>query len=321
LSGGLLLVDCWFKSEESMKVLMFGWEFPPHISGGLGTACHGLAKGLAANDVDVTFVIPEAYGDEPCDGLKLISADDVKIPAGKSVITRIRKRQEINEFSRPFSAYLTPEQYAGMIREKEERYFLAHNKLPGGEHKFSGNYGNRLFEEVTWYGTRASLLAGMVPHDVIHSHDWLTYPAGVRASRISGKPLIVHVHATEFDRCGENHNTAVFEIEKWGMSAADIVITVSNFTRGIVIDRYKIDPAKVVTIHNAAETVNKMDFPATLKNNGNDRLVTFLGRITWQKGPEYFITAASRLLQRMNNVRFVMAGTGDLRENDQVPRH
>ena len=295
-----------------MRVLMFGWEFPPHISGGLGTACHGLAKGLAANDVEVTFVIPEAYGDEPGDGLKLVSAGDVKIPAGKSGFTRIRNKKEINEFSRSFSAYLSPEQYARMISKQEERYFLAHNKLPGGQHKFSGHYGNRLFEEVSWYGTKASQIAGMVPHDVIHSHDWLTYPAGVRASRISGKPLIVHVHATEFDRSGENYNREVFEIEKWGMSAADIVITVSNFTRGIVIDRYKIDPAKVVTIHNAAEPVSKMNSRATLKNNGNDRLVTFLGRITWQKGPEYFITAASRVLQKMNNVRFVMAGTGDL---------
>jgi glycosyltransferase involved in cell wall biosynthesis len=291
---------------------MFGWEFPPHISGGLGTACHGLAKGLIANDIDVTFVVPDAYGDEQSEGLDLISANDIQNRSGKSVIKKIRQQNEYSEFCQPVSAYLTPEQYARMLLEQEERSSVTHTKLSPGKRKFSGHYGNKLFEEVSWYGIKGSQIAGMVPHDVIHSHDWLTYPAGIRAKKMSGKPLVVHVHATEFDRCGEFHNNHVFEIEKWGMSEADKVITVSNFTRNTVIDRYKINPSKVVTVHNAVEPVNTAIVPSVLKNTGNDHLVTFLGRITWQKGPEYFITAACMVLQRMSNTRFIMAGTGDL---------
>jgi glycosyltransferase involved in cell wall biosynthesis len=294
-----------------MRVLMFGWEFPPHISGGLGNACHGLVKGLVANDVDVTFVVPKAYGDEPDKGLELVSADDIKIHSGKPVTGKIRKRQECIEPDRS-SAYLTPQQYARMLREQEERLSQGQINLSPGKYKFSGHYGNRLFDEVSWYGITGSYIAGMIPHDVIHSHDWLTYPAGISAKQISGKPLIVHVHATEFDRCGEIHNKQVFEIEKWGMSAADKVITVSNFTRRIVIDRYKINPEKVITVHNATEPASTMNCRPIVKNIGNDKIVTFLGRITWQKGPEYFITAAHQVLQCMNNTRFVMAGTGDL---------
>jgi glycosyltransferase involved in cell wall biosynthesis len=147
--------------------------------------------------------------------------------------------------------------------------------------------------------------------DVIHSHDWLTYPAGIAAKKMSGKPLVVHIHATEFDRTGENVNTQIFDIEKKGMEEADMVISVSNLTRNICIERYGIDPDKIITVHNAVEPVDKSENEA-IKKNVKEKVVTFLGRITFQKGPEYFIEAARKVLDLDPNVRFVMAGTGDL---------
>jgi glycosyltransferase involved in cell wall biosynthesis len=148
--------------------------------------------------------------------------------------------------------------------------------------------------------------------DIIHSHDWLTYPAGVHAKFVSGKPLVIHVHATDFDRSRGNVNPIVYDIEKAGMDLADHIITVSDLTRETVINRYHIDPAKVTTVHNAVEPLDASIQALQSRNQTNDKIVTFLGRITMQKGPEYFVEAAYRVLQKTNNVRFVMAGSGDM---------
>ncbi|MBE0652176.1 MAG: glycosyltransferase family 4 protein, partial [Bacteroidales bacterium] len=143
------------------------------------------------------------------------------------------------------------------------------------------------------------------------AHDWLTYPAGIAAKRVSGKPLVIHVHATDFDRSGGSVNPGVYEIEKKGMNLADKIIAVSNLTRNTIINNYGIDPDKVVTVHNAVTPVPEMD-KNILKKPYEDKIVTFLGRVTLQKGPEYFIEAAYKVLQKMSNVRFVMAGSGEL---------
>jgi glycosyltransferase involved in cell wall biosynthesis len=147
--------------------------------------------------------------------------------------------------------------------------------------------------------------------DVIHAHDWLTYPAGIAAKRVSGKPLIIHVHATDFDRSGGRVNPQVYAMEKEGMDAADQIITVSNLTRNMVIEKYFINPEKVTTIYNAVEPVSQEE-KIRLKKGVDEKIVTFLGRITMQKGPEYFVEAANLVLQKMKNVRFVMAGSGDM---------
>ena len=166
-------------------------------------------------------------------------------------------------------------------------------------------------EEVSRYALVASSIAGENEFDVIHAHDWLTYPAGLAAKRISGKPLVVHVHATEFDRSGENVNQPVYDIERQGMTEADLVITVSNLTRQIVIDRYGIPAEKVITVHNAVEPVDRPELDGVTKHV-KEKVVTFLGRVTYQKGPDYFVEAANKVLKRDSNVRFVMAGSGDL---------
>ena len=146
---------------------------------------------------------------------------------------------------------------------------------------------------------------------MIHSHDWLTYPAGIHAKQVTGKPMVIHVHATDFDRSRGNVNPTVFNIERDGMLHADHIITVSNLTRNTVIDKYGIDPAKVTTVHNAvtplSEELLNVDPPRC-----KEKVVTFLGRITMQKGPEYFVEAAAKVLRNNPHVRFVMAGSGDM---------
>jgi glycogen(starch) synthase len=292
---------------------MFGWEYPPHITGGLGTACYGLTKGLVSfDDVNITFVVPKTFGDENKTGIKLIGASDVELP--EEIVNRIKKlcRHKYHELYSHVSAYISPEQYKCLIKEKKAALKNPVKNTPSNKIDFSGKYGDSLFDEIYRFGMVSSEIAKKEDPDIIHAHDWLTFQAGIEAKRISGKPLIAHVHATEYDRSGEHPNKKVYSLEKRGMQEADLVITVSDFTRNIVVSRYGISPDKVITIHNAAEPLNNT--PGICRSSTNDRIVTFLGRITSQKGPVYFIDAAYKILKKTNNVRFVMAGTGDLME-------
>jgi glycosyltransferase involved in cell wall biosynthesis len=182
--------------------------------------------------------------------------------------------------------------------------------VPGrGCIEFSGRYPDNLLEEIGNYEAVAAELARSEDFDIIHSHDWLTYPAGVTAKRISGKPLVIHVHATDFDRSRGNVNPTVYAIERRGMDEADHIMCVSNLTRQTVIDKYGQSPDKVTTVHNAVEPL--ADAESFVKHKRQDKLVTFLGRITMQKGPEYFVEAAALVLRKTSGVRFVMAGSGD----------
>lgn len=293
-----------------MKVLMFGWEFPPHISGGLGTACYGMTKGLANCGVDVLFVMPSASGDEDETAVKIINASDVAVYDTCKNIDEFLGKVEFLRVGSNIRPYMDPVSFHELA-EKEQKFqteeFETHFK---SKYKFSGKYGSNLMEEVSRYAMVAGAIAMNHEFDVIHAHDWLTYMAGIAAKRVSGKPLVIHVHATEFDRTGENVNTQVFAIEQRGMMEADKVITVSDLTRNIVINRYGIDPSKVVTVHNAVDFAGRDDI--TVQRGVPEKIVTFLGRITFQKGPEYFIEAAAKVLKRCDNVRFVMAGSGDL---------
>lgn len=319
-----------------MRVLMFGWEFPPHISGGLGTACYGMTRGLAFHDVDVIFVVPKSYGDEDQAFVKIVGAAQVPVrkrnyqivPDFQSgmndqIATSVYNLTYIEVGSR-LVPYLDPSEFENYIREKTARKdFLwsetYQREIPIqaelteviGTIDFTGKYGPDLMQEVSNYSIVAAEIAQDETFDLIHAHDWLTYPAGMAAKRISGKPLVVHVHATEFDRSGENYNTIVYDIEKSGMEAADLVIAVSNLTRNTIINRYGIPAGKVVTVYNAVEPGMEKQ-PVEIKKNLDDKVVTFLGRITYQKGPEYFMEAANKVLKSRDGVRFVMAGSGDL---------
>jgi glycogen(starch) synthase len=296
-----------------MKVLMFGWEFPPHITGGLGTACFGLTKGLLKHGVEVQFVVPKAYGDESQEAVRLINASDVTVMMNDPVFREYWNQITYMEIGSNLIPYVGPEDFQQMVSENLNVKVEEGSRVFLEKFQFSGKYGHDLMEEVARYALVGASIAANSEFDVIHAHDWLTYSAGVAAKKISGKPLVVHMHATEFDRSGENYNENVYEIERKGMAEADRVITVSNLTRNIVIDRYHIDPDKVITVHNAVEPPDKAEL-LDAEKHVREKIVTFLGRITFQKGPEYFIEAACKVLERDQNVRFVMAGTGDLME-------
>ena len=260
-----------------MRVLMFGWEFPPHIAGGLGTACYGIVKGLAYNGVQTLFVMPSASGDEDQSAARIISASDVPVESVGSTVDEFLDKVKFVRIGSNMIPYVDPEEFHEMV--ESERRLQSENlaKCIGTKFRFSGRYGSNLMEEVAHYAMVGGTIA--MEHkdefDIIHAHDWLTY-----------------------------------DIEKRGMMAADKVIAVSDLTRNIVINKYGIDPEKVVTVHNAVDFSGREN--VKVERGVRDKVVTFLGRITFQKGPEYFIEAAAKVLKRTKGVRFVMAGSGDM---------
>ncbi len=281
-----------------MKALMLGWEFPPHILGGLGTASYGLTKGMSVQqDMEITFVIPKPHGDEDTSFLRIIGANSVP------VVWRDISYEYAMERTKNADEYF---RFRNGIKYDFSR--IGVNDI--GCVEFSGIYPNNLMEEIYNYEAVTSVLAHSLEFDIIHSHDWLTYPAGIFAKNISGKPLVIHVHATDYDRSRGQVNPEVYRIEKQGMDLADHIITVSDLTKRTVVEKYHISPNKVTTVHNA---VMPLEFVDELKQHqGNDKIVTFLGRITMQKGPEYFVEVASKVLEKTKGVRFVMAGSGDM---------
>jgi glycosyltransferase involved in cell wall biosynthesis len=292
---------------------MFGWEFPPHIAGGLGTACEGIVKGLAYNGVETLFVMPSASGDEDQSATTIINASDVAVDTVSSTVDEFLDKVKFIHIDSNLVPYVNPDEFETLVEEERRRQVKDFSVQYGTKFKFSGKYGANLMEEVARYAMVGGTIA--MQHkdefDVIHAHDWLTYLAGIAAKELTGKPLVVHVHATSYDRGDEQHiDTRVLDIETRGMLAADRVVTVSDLTRNIVINKYHIDPSKVVTVHNAVDFSGRENL--RVERGVKDKVVTFLGRITFQKGPEYFIEAAAKVLKRTENVRFVMAGSGDM---------
>ena len=286
-----------------MKALMFGWEFPPHILGGLGTASYGLTRGMALQpDMDITFVIPKPWGDEDQSFLKIVGACNTPI---------VWRDVDYNYVKNRLGEKMSPEEYY-KLRDNIYADFSYRGVNDLGCIEFSGRYPDNLLEEINNYSIVAGVIARAESFDVIHAYDWLTYPAGIHAKQISGKPMVIHVHATDYDRSRGNVNPEVYAIEKNGMDFADHIITVSNLTRNTVIEKYHQDPSKVTTVHNAVEPLSQDIVSIQDKRGVKDKVVTFLGRITMQKGPEYFVEAAAKVLEKADNVRFVMAGSGDM---------
>jgi glycogen synthase len=265
-----------------MKVLMFGWEFPPVSSGGLGTACFGLTKGLNHEGVEVTFVLPRKI-DAASSFVKFVYGD-----------TKM-KGYLVNSLLNPY--------------QTEEHYSFRWEEATSGAFNL---YGKNLIAEVERYGFVAKEIAESEDFDVIHAHDWLTFKAGITAKMASGKPLIVHVHATELDRTGGNGtNQYVYDLEREGMHLADAIIAVSNFTKQKIVEHYGVSPEKIRVVHNAvAPEEYTLDRVSALKSD--HKVVLFLGRLTVQKGPDYFIAAAKKVLQFCPNTLFVVGGSGDM---------
>ena len=295
-----------------MKVLMFGWEFPPHISGGLGTACYGLTKGLAKlNQAEIIFVVPKAFGDEEPSSIQLIGANQVPVAQKEIQFNDVKQKIEYLEVESNLIPYVGEEEFWYLKSKKYTKETRFIQTDDGYKIEFSGGYGPDLMKEIRNYALIAEFIARNNRFDVIHAHDWLTFPAGIAAKKISGKPLVIHVHATDFDRSGGNVNPRVYAVEREGMENADHIIAVSTLTKNIIIEKYGIPPEKITVIYNAVEPVSDEKISGFHKGV-DEKIVTFLGRVTMQKGPEYFIEAASLILKKMNNARFVMAGSGDL---------
>ena len=281
-----------------MKALMFGWEFPPHILGGLGTASYGLTRGMwQCGNMDITFVIPKPWGDEDRTFAHIVGASQV--PVAWRDVSRDYVEQRIGKV-------MSPDLYFALLH-------VAHTCNLNCSYciEFSGRYPDNLLEEINNYSIMAGVVARTIETDIIHAHDWLCYPAGIHAKQVTGKPLVVHVHATDYDRSRGNVNPTVYNIERDGFAHADHIITVSNLTRQTVIEKYGVDPAKVTTVHNAVVPLSQELLDVQVEKP-KEKIVTFLGRITMQKGPEYFVEAAAKVLKNNPNVRFVMAGSGDM---------
>jgi glycosyltransferase involved in cell wall biosynthesis len=267
----------------------------------------------AMDDMEVIFVIPRAWGDEDQSMVRLIGANKVPVAFKQIFYQGTKKPVEKIEISSKIIPYADPEDFWKLVSSEVSEHRLIVQTNDKGMMDFSGSYDANLLDEIYKYSVVASIIAEENEFDIIHAHDWLTYPAGIAAMEVSGKPLVIHVHATDFDRSGGSVNPDVYRIEKNGMDAASKIITVSNLTRDIVINKYNIDPDKVETVYNAVEPVNLVS-DVLIRKGFDEKVVTFLGRITLQKGPEYFIEAAYKVLKVMHNVRFVMAGSGDMME-------
>ncbi len=283
---------------------MFGWEFPPYNSGGLGVACLGLSTALAnRSDLKITFVLPKKI-DVESTLVDFEFADIAPHPDPK-----LNERITVTAVNSPLGPYLTEESYVNKLSELDKT-----------ELKLKEIYGSSLFAEVERYGVMAEKVALGRDFDVIHAHDWLSALAGITAKKVSGKPLILHIHATEFDRTGGHGvHERIYQIEREGMLAADKVIAVSEFTRQTIIKQYGIDPDKVKVVHNGidlAEYKHNGTPQATIERlkEAGYKIVLFVGRFTMQKGPEYFLKAAQKVLEQEQQVKFVMAGSGDMEE-------
>jgi len=289
---------------------MLGWEFPPFISGGLGTACYGLTKAMDRLGIEIIFCLPKMVDSKYATHVKLLGPDSQTSSAFKFSNLKNVTFRPINS---PLQPYSSPDIYQRRIEEalRQKQKMHGSNISATGQFIAPVDYGSDMYVEVYRYAAVAAELAENEQFDIVHAHDWMTYPAGIVVAAMSGKPLIVHVHSTEFDRSGENVNRMIYNIERSGMHTADKIITVSHFTRNIIISRYGVSGEKVEVVHNGVE--HNGNWPLTESGIDKDeKIVLFLGRITMQKGPEYFLSAAKKVLEVMDNVKFVMAGSGDL---------
>ena len=286
-----------------MKVFMLGWEFPPFISGGLGTACYGLTKAMSKFGIGITFVLPKANRTGYSDHVKMLSAEgyiktdelsDFQNVCFKAIVSSLRP-------------YVSSQMSEGFEKKRKNNHVSTWQSNPSKPQQM---YSHDIYEQVDHYARKATEIAFVEDFDIIHAHDWMTYPAAIAVARLSGKPFVVHVHSTEFDRSGEHVNQAIYDIERRGMHEAKKIIAVSNYTKNIIINRYGISSDKIEVVYNGVESNNGTRFQAL--PNKSDKIVLFLGRITMQKGPEYFIAAAKKVLEKINNVKFVMAGDGDM---------
>ena len=302
-----------------MRVFMLGWEFPPYISGGLGTACYGLTRALDELGVEVAFVLPMALPQEAASHVSFRTPETLadrrrRSRGASSAPGAVFHHLEVHVVPALLQPYATPAGFAEAVARLSAQADAGADggpavELPEGV--FAGGYAGDLMRQVRRYASLAAELAAEESFDVVHAHDWMTFPAGLAVAARAGRPLAVHVHSTEFDRSGENVNQPVYDVERAGMHGADRVICVSYVTRSTVVSRYGVPPEKVQVVYNAVDLPRGRTADTTPIAR-DEKIVLFLGRVTMQKGPEYFLHAAKKVLEKCRKVRFVIAGSGDL---------
>jgi len=345
-----------------MRILMLGWEFPPFISGGLGTACYGLAKALSDLGAEILFVLPGGAADQRLDRVRVVSAAE-RSPGRTFTYWTVEglEHVELVPVGAAIQPYVTEEEYLEQ-RRREERAAArtagesAQTRPPAldpmrptslGLTSGPTIYAGDLFSEVHRYarlvaevarqahfdvihahdwmtfpaGLSVAALSGkplvaevarQAHFDVIHAHDWMTFPAGLSVAALSGKPLVAHMHSTEFDRSGLSVNQRIYDVERAGLHGARLAVCVSRMTRDLVTSRYGVPEAKCRVIYNAITVNGEPVHQQCQRIEKDDKIVLFLGRITMQKGPEYFLAAAKKVAEVMDNVKFIMAGSGDM---------
>jgi glycosyltransferase involved in cell wall biosynthesis len=306
-----------------MKVLMLGWEYPPHITGGLGTACEGLTMALARGGVDISFVVPALLGGERAPHMTLIDSWDGHAVAGD------KKNQVSSVIRNHVKALLTA---YGREEDSEEKFRLGEDKLvellsssdddeedldiaeelAAKKKPNASRYGNNMMEEVYGFSQRVAQLVSRIDFDIIHAHDWMTYPAGVIASQVSGKPLVTHVHSLEYDRSGRTVHPTIHGIERLGIENSGAVIAVSAYTRSVVMDQHPVKGERVFVVHNGVSGKYRRSLRSRVEKRHRGKTVLFMGRITFQKGPDYLVEAAAKVISQIPDVKFVIAGTGDM---------
>jgi len=345
---------------------MLGWEFPPFITGGLGTACYGLTRAMSARGTEISFVLPKSVGSDFTDHVKLLTPQSRSAAEGDRAPSAVAstfkpdikptpvdtqgKEAFRNVVIKAVPSHMVTSvypggglQYTSTGQTNPGGIGFIHSKPPATQQQTQTaqadtsesdagsstatvtapppaqdiSYHGDLFNEAHRYADLCLDLAKGEDFDVIHAHDWLTFPAAQAVSKATGKPWIAHVHSTEYDRSGEGANVRIAQYERDGVSQADRVIAVSEFTRKILINRYGMDKSRCDVVYNGVERAisngtlrsEPVAPPAGIKKG--EKVVLYLGRVTMQKGPEYFIAAAKKVLEKMDNVKFVMAGSGD----------
>ncbi|MEI7435950.1 MAG: glycosyltransferase family 4 protein [bacterium] len=280
------------------RVLMLGWEFPPQVSGGLGVACAEISRALIQRGMDILLVLPRPARHRPAgSALKIVTMQDY---AARGLTLPQLRMRAVDSLLRP---YLSRAGYQKLAATSGLHGVALPPEL----------YGSDLFAEVRRYARLVVAIARTESFDLIHVHDWMTIPAALAVQKISRRPLVLHIHSLESDRSGAHADPAIVALERRGMEAADRVIAVSSRTREQIMSEYDILPEKVVVVHNAVpHRIRRRDNSAGVAVRRRHRQVLFLGRLTHQKGPEYFVQAAARVLAVMPKVTFIMAGAGDM---------
>jgi glycosyltransferase involved in cell wall biosynthesis len=264
---------------------MIGWEYPPHNSGGLGVACEGLTQALALQNTHIYFTLPYALSGS----LSHMQVLNCQVDPSDEVA-----------FRPPFSGYATAQT---KFKKFDPTSLEDLSSLPQSEME---ERVNAYAEQVLLQGTQHRK-----KFDIIHAHDWMAFPAAMKLQQKTEKPFIAHVHSTEFDRIPGGHGSHfIMHTEYMGLQKADKVIAVSHLTKRILVDKYFVDPTKIEVVHNGVQPAKEIDEKAEFAQQRP--VVVFMGRLTAQKGAEYFLELARSVLQRIPEALFVVAGSGDL---------